>query len=110
RDLSDAHGHDPDPVRRGLRHRRCGAADRADPAGAARPDLRRGEPCRRRRLALRQGTLLLTTNSTHSAANGLFKNVPYDPIKDFTPIARIGSFSSYIGVTPDKPYQSMKAL
>jgi len=55
-------------------------------------------------------TLLLTTNSTHSAANGLFKNVPYDPIKDFTPVARIGSFASYIGVTPDKPYQSMKAL
>jgi tripartite-type tricarboxylate transporter receptor subunit TctC len=55
-------------------------------------------------------TLLLTTNSTHSAANGLYKNVPYDPIKDFTAIARIGSFPSYIGVTPDKPYQSMKAL
>ena len=55
-------------------------------------------------------TLLLTTNSTHSAANGLFKNVPYDPIKDFTPVARIGSFASYVGVTPDKPYQSMKAL
>jgi tripartite-type tricarboxylate transporter receptor subunit TctC len=55
-------------------------------------------------------TLLLTTNSTHSAANGLFKSVPYDPIKDFTPIARIGSFPSFIGVTPDKPYQSMKAL
>jgi tripartite-type tricarboxylate transporter receptor subunit TctC len=55
-------------------------------------------------------TLLLTTNSTHSAANGLYKNVPYDPIKDFTAIARIGSFASYVGVTPDKPYQSIKAL
>jgi tripartite-type tricarboxylate transporter receptor subunit TctC len=55
-------------------------------------------------------TLLLTTNSTHSAANGLFKNVPYDPIKDFTPIARIGSFPSFFAVTPDKPYQSMQAL
>ncbi len=55
-------------------------------------------------------TLLLTTNSTHSAANGLFKNVPYDPIKDFTPIARIGSFGSFIAVTPDKPYQTMQAL
>jgi tripartite-type tricarboxylate transporter receptor subunit TctC len=55
-------------------------------------------------------TLLLTTNSTHSVVYGLYKNVPYDPIKDFTPIARIGSFSSYIGVTPDKPYQSMQAL
>ncbi len=37
-------------------------------------------------------TLLMTTNSTHSAAPGLFKIVPYDPIKDFTPIARVGSF------------------
>jgi tripartite-type tricarboxylate transporter receptor subunit TctC len=55
-------------------------------------------------------TLLLTTNSTHSAANGLYKNVPYDPIKDFTAVARIGSFASYVGVTPDKPYQSIKAL
>ena len=55
-------------------------------------------------------TLLLTTNSTHSVVYGLFKNVPYDPIKDFTPIARVGSFPSYIGVTPDKPYQSMQAL
>ena len=55
-------------------------------------------------------TLLLTTNSTHSVVYGLFKNVPYDPIKDFTPIARIGSFASFIAVTPDKPYQSMKAL
>jgi len=55
-------------------------------------------------------TLLLTTNSTHSAANGLFKNVPYDPIKDFTPVARIGSFASFIAVTPDKPYQTMQAL
>ena len=50
-------------------------------------------------------TLLFTTNSTHSAANGLYKNVPYDPIKDFTPIARIGSFPSFVAVTPDRPYQ-----
>jgi tripartite-type tricarboxylate transporter receptor subunit TctC len=55
-------------------------------------------------------TLLLTTNSTHSVVNALYKNVTYDPIKDFTPVARIGSFASYIGVTPDKPYQSMQAL
>jgi tripartite-type tricarboxylate transporter receptor subunit TctC len=36
-------------------------------------------------------TLLITTNSTHSAAPGLFKNVPYDPIKDFTAVARLGA-------------------
>jgi tripartite-type tricarboxylate transporter receptor subunit TctC len=53
-------------------------------------------------------TLLITTNSTHSAAPGLFKSVPYDPIKDFTPIARIGSFPSLIAVHPAQPIRSMQ--
>jgi tripartite-type tricarboxylate transporter receptor subunit TctC len=48
-------------------------------------------------------TLLLTTNSTHSAANGLFKSVPYDPIKDFTPVVRIGGFPNFLAVHPDLP-------
>ena len=55
-------------------------------------------------------TLLITTNSTHSAAPGLFKSVPYDPIKDFTPIARIGSFPSFLGVNPELPIKSMAEL
>ena len=55
-------------------------------------------------------TLLITTNSTHSAAPGLFKSVPYDPIKDFTPIARIGSFPSFLGVDPRLPIKSMAEL
>jgi tripartite-type tricarboxylate transporter receptor subunit TctC len=55
-------------------------------------------------------TLLLTSNSTHSAAPGLFKRVPYDPIKDFTPVARIGSFPSFIAVTNDLPVRSMAEL
>ena len=55
-------------------------------------------------------TLLVTTNSTHSAARGLFKNVPYDPVNDFTPVARIGSFPSFFAVTPDKPYRTMREM
>ncbi len=35
-------------------------------------------------------TLLMTTNTTHSANPSLVSNLKYDPIKDFTPIARIG--------------------
>ena len=53
-------------------------------------------------------TFLITTNSTHSAAPGLFKTVPYDPIKDFTPVARIGSFPSLIAVHPGLPIKSMQ--
>ena len=51
-------------------------------------------------------TLLLTTNSTHSAI-GLFKSVPYDPIKDFTPIARLGNFPSFVAVRTDFPAKTM---
>jgi tripartite-type tricarboxylate transporter receptor subunit TctC len=55
-------------------------------------------------------TLLVTTNTTHSAAQGLFKNVPYDPIKDFDPVARIGSFPSFVAVNPSLPIRSMEEL
>jgi tripartite-type tricarboxylate transporter receptor subunit TctC len=55
-------------------------------------------------------TLLITTNSTHSAAPALFKNVPYDPIKDFTPVARIGSFPSFIAVYPKLPVKTIGEL
>src|SRR5690606_4983591 len=36
-------------------------------------------------------TLFVTTNTSHSAAPWLMKNVSYDPVKDFTPIARGGN-------------------
>jgi tripartite-type tricarboxylate transporter receptor subunit TctC len=55
-------------------------------------------------------TLFITTNTTHSAAPGLFKHVPYDPIKDFSPVARIGSFPSLIAANPGQPFKSMQEL
>jgi tripartite-type tricarboxylate transporter receptor subunit TctC len=55
-------------------------------------------------------TLLLTTNSTHSAAPALFKSVPYDPTKDFTPVARIGSFPSVVVVNPQLKINSIQEL
>jgi tripartite-type tricarboxylate transporter receptor subunit TctC len=55
-------------------------------------------------------TLMVTTNTTHSAAPGLFKTLPYDPIKDFTPIAEIGIFRSVIAVNSTLPQHSMGEL
>src|ERR1700726_4567155 len=38
-------------------------------------------------------TLLMGTNSPLSAAPFLMKNLSYDPIKDFTTVTRVGSFT-----------------
>ncbi|MDB5731341.1 MAG: tripartite tricarboxylate transporter substrate binding protein, partial [Variovorax sp.] len=37
-------------------------------------------------------TLFLSTNTAHSANPFLFKKLPYEPLKDFTPIARVCYF------------------
>jgi tripartite-type tricarboxylate transporter receptor subunit TctC len=55
-------------------------------------------------------TLLITSNTTHSAAQGLFKNVPYDPIKDFEPVARIGAFPGFVAVNGRLPINSIQEL
>jgi tripartite-type tricarboxylate transporter receptor subunit TctC len=53
-------------------------------------------------------TLLMAGNTSLSAAPALFKNVPYDPIKDFTAIARVGRFSSVLVTTPQQPFRTMQ--
>jgi tripartite-type tricarboxylate transporter receptor subunit TctC len=55
-------------------------------------------------------TLMVTTNTTHAAALGLFKNVPYDPVKDFTAIAQIGIFRSVIAVNVNLPVHTIGEL
>lgn len=48
-------------------------------------------------------TILLTTNSTHAAAEHLYKNVPYDPVKDFTPVALLRKGYLVMVTKPDFP-------
>jgi tripartite-type tricarboxylate transporter receptor subunit TctC len=55
-------------------------------------------------------TLLMTTNSPHSAAPFLMKNIAYDPIKDFAPVSRLGSFTLMLVVHPSIPAKSVKEL
>ena len=55
-------------------------------------------------------TLFVTTNTSHSAAPFLMKNVPYDPVKDFTPIARGGNLPFILVVNPQRPYKSVQDL
>jgi tripartite-type tricarboxylate transporter receptor subunit TctC len=55
-------------------------------------------------------TLFMTTNTSHSANPSLFKVLRYDPIKDFTPIARVGELPFALLVHPAVPATSMQAL
>ncbi len=55
-------------------------------------------------------TLFLTTNTTHSANPYLFKTLGYDPVKDFTPIARVGLFPFVLLVDAGSPIQTVQDL
>jgi tripartite-type tricarboxylate transporter receptor subunit TctC len=52
-------------------------------------------------------TLLMTTNTSHSANPSLVKDLKYDPIKDFTPIARVGELPFALMVSAKDPAKSM---
>ena len=53
-------------------------------------------------------TLMMTTNTPHAANVSLFKKLNYDPVKDFAPIARLGTTSFMLMVRPDFPAKSLK--
>ena len=55
-------------------------------------------------------TLFMTTNTSHSANPALFANLKYDPIKDFTPIVRVGELPFAVVVDSKFPVKSMKEL
>jgi tripartite-type tricarboxylate transporter receptor subunit TctC len=55
-------------------------------------------------------TMLLTTNTTHAANEHLFKKLPYDPVKDFTPVALLSKGQMLLLVNPSSPIQSVADL
>lgn len=55
-------------------------------------------------------TLFMTTNTSHSANPWLIKNMKYDPIKDFTPVARVGELPFALVVHPSVPAKTLAEL
>ena len=55
-------------------------------------------------------TLFMTTNTTHSANPHLYKTLPYDPVKDFEPIARLGTLPFVLVVNPELPVKTTADL
>ena len=55
-------------------------------------------------------TLMMATNSPLSADPFLLRAVSYDPVKDFVPVTRVGSFTLLLVVNPSLPVHSVKEL
>ena len=55
-------------------------------------------------------TLMVSTNTPHSANPYLLKVMSYDPVKDFTPIARTGDLPFMLVINPEVPAKSVAEL
>jgi tripartite-type tricarboxylate transporter receptor subunit TctC len=53
-------------------------------------------------------TVFITTNTTHAAAEHLYKKLPYDPVKDFAPITGLGKGGQIMVVNSQSPVTSVK--
>ena len=55
-------------------------------------------------------TLLVGGNTTHSAVPSLFKSAPYDPVADFTPIARVGLLGQFLCTNTQQPFKTIQEM
>ncbi len=55
-------------------------------------------------------TLFVTTNTTQAANPFLYKQLPYDPIKDFVPIGRIANTPALLVAHPSVPANNLSEL
>ncbi len=55
-------------------------------------------------------TLLLASNSPVATNAAMFKTMPYDPVKDFAPIARLGYGAMALVVKADAPFKTVAEL
>ena len=60
--------------------------------------------------APKDGTTLLYNTVAHSVLRGLFPQLPFDPIADFTPVALLGQIPLVLLVNKDVPAQTMPEL
>src|SRR5438477_1491909 len=56
------------------------------------------------------GHTLLVQSASHAANSAIYKNLPYDPLKDLVDVARLGVTPYVMVAAPDGPYTTLKAL
>ncbi|MBO9513953.1 MAG: tripartite tricarboxylate transporter substrate binding protein [Variovorax sp.] len=55
-------------------------------------------------------TLFLASQSTHASNPGMFKKLPYDPVRSFDPVSLLGSFPLILVTHPSLPAQTVQEL
>ncbi len=55
-------------------------------------------------------TVLIGSATTHAAAASLLKSIPYDPVKDFAPVTRLGHIGQVLVVRADFPARDVAGL
>jgi tripartite-type tricarboxylate transporter receptor subunit TctC len=55
-------------------------------------------------------TVLVGSATTQAAAAALLKSIPYDPVKDFAPVTKLGHIAQVLVVKADAPYRDVAAL
>ena len=60
--------------------------------------------------ALPDGHTILMITSTHAVVSSLYKKLPYDPIRDFSPIVRVASAPNILVAHPSVGVASVKEL
>jgi tripartite-type tricarboxylate transporter receptor subunit TctC len=55
-------------------------------------------------------TIVMGTVGTHAINAGLFRKLPYDPMRDFAPVAFVGYTPTLLVVAADSPVKSLKDL
>jgi tripartite-type tricarboxylate transporter receptor subunit TctC len=55
-------------------------------------------------------TILMATVSTNAINPGLYKHMPYDPVRDFAPLGRVGVTPTLLLVNPSIPATDVKSL
>ncbi len=55
-------------------------------------------------------TLLMATIGTHAINPALYKKIPYDPVKDFAPVAQFGTAPNVLVANPSLPVKTLAEL
>lgn len=55
-------------------------------------------------------TLVMATIGTHAINSSLYKSMPYDAVRDFTPLTRVAMVPNVLVVNKDAPYNTVQEL